>query len=312
MRRNQLHPKRGRELFRRDVWSIGIVDQSISSFLRPHFRPRVAWLPIAVERDKFFADPFGLKRGETLYVLCEEFDYGTSKGKIVCIEITEGLASGPRTVIEPPFHVSYPYVFEYGSDVYCVPETRQAGEITLYRAELFPYKWREVATLVSNFSGVDPTVFQYQDRWWLTCADGTGSMLRLLVWHSSNPLGPWHPHAQNPVKSETRSSRPAGTPFMHDGHLYRPAQDCSKTYGGRVVLNRVVTLTPTEFEEEGAAFVDPFSNAPFPDGLHTLSAVGDITLIDSKRTVFSRSAMKHTVISAVAAIRSGTIYRSLR
>jgi hypothetical protein len=68
--------------------------------------------------------------------------------------------------------------------------------------------------------------------------------------------------------------------------LYRPAQDCSNTYGARVVLNRVLVLTPGAFCEEAAATVDPDPKGRYPGGLHTLSKLGNQTLIDGKRSVF--------------------------
>jgi hypothetical protein len=95
------------------------------------------------------------------------------------------------------------------------------------------------------------------------------------------------------VKEDIRSSRPAGTPFFHEGELIRPAQDCSKTYGGRIVLNRVTRLTPTKFEEQQVAVVDPLTDSPYPNGIHTLSAVGNFTMLDAKRLVFDRNAFKH-------------------
>ena len=49
------------------------------------------------------------------------------------------------------------------------------------------------------------------------------------------------------------------------------------------MINRVHTLTPTAFGEEPIAFVEPDADGPYPDGLHTLSAVGGMTLIDGKR-----------------------------
>jgi hypothetical protein len=66
------------------------------------------------------------------------------------------------------------------------------------------------------------------------------------------------------------------------------------TYGGRVVINRVTVLTPAEFDEEPAAVVEPLLESPYPDGLHTLAAVGDITLIDAKRVV----AVTHSAVRA--------------
>ena len=111
------------------------------------------------------------------------------------------------------------------------------------------------------------------------------------------------PHALNPVKMDVRSARPAGTPFIHKGVLYRPAQDCSNAYGGRIAINRVNRLTATEFDEETVKFIEPFIDGPFPDGIHTLSAVGDITLVDGKRERFIWQAF---IRSRSAARRSRT------
>jgi hypothetical protein len=88
------------------------------------------------------------------------------------------------------------------------------------------------------------------------------------------------------VKIDVRSSRPAGAPFRVDGALYRPAQDCSSTYGARVNINRVAALSPTEFREEVAASVEPDARGDYPGGLHTLSRLGGRTLVDGKRSVF--------------------------
>ena len=52
------------------------------------------------------------------------------------------------------------------------------------------------------------------------------------------------------------------------------------------MINRVLRLTPTEFEETPAAFVDPDPHGPYPHGLHTLSAFGTRTLVDGKREAF--------------------------
>jgi hypothetical protein len=41
-----------------------------------------------------------------------------------------------------------------------------------------------------------------------------------------------------------------------------------------------------EYHEEAVAQVDPDPAGPYPSGLHTLSKVGNITLIDGKRTRF--------------------------
>jgi hypothetical protein len=104
------------------------------------------------------------------------------------------------------------------------------------------------------------------------------------------------------VKVDVRSARPAGTPFVVDGTLYRPAQDCSRTYGGRVTINRVLILTPLAFREEPFAFVDPDPEGPYPDGLHTLSQVGNVTLIDGKRTLFVPVEFRRVLLKKLASM----------
>ena len=130
---------------------------------------------------------------------------------------------------------------------------------------------------------------------------------KLFIFHSYELHGPWEPHAVNPVKCDLRSSRPGGTPFMgEDGALYRPAQDCSRVYGGAVVINRVTRLTPDEFQEEAAAHLRADRAGPCPDGLHTLSAAGNLTLIDGKR----HELVPLAVAAALRRLRRGRERRS--
>ncbi len=280
-----------RGMFFHEEWNIGVVHEPISVFLRPNVRPKVHWLP-PPDRGKYLADPFALKKNGRVYVVCEEFDYLTSKGRIVSIELVDAsYSSKPKVAIELPFHVSYPYLLQHEGEIYCIPETYWAREVSLYKAEEFPDRWRKVSTLVRDIAALDSTVFEYEGRWWLACADEERDSGKLFLWHAPDLFGPWRPHVANPVKTDTRSSRPAGAPFTHDGCMYRPSQDCSRTYGGQIVLNRIIRLTPTEFKEEQVAVIKPLDGC-YPDGVHTISGVGDITILDGKRFRFLTNAFK--------------------
>lgn len=274
---------------RQGFWNIGIIYEPINNLLSS--RPEVHWLPEPAP-DRFLADPFAIKVGNSLFILCEEFNYHTGKGRIVSIELTDEGVSAPRVAIEPQHHISYPYLIENNGKIYCVPETRSAQEIALYEAEVFPDRWSKVTTLVNNFAGLDATVFQYRGRWWLASTD---SQFRLFIWHATDLLGPWISHASNPVKQDASSARSAGTPFTSNGSLYRPAQDCSKSYGKRVVLNRIISLSPLRFEELRAAIVEPYRDGPYPNGVHTLSSAGEYTLIDGRRTVFTVDSLRRSL-----------------
>ena len=273
-------------LFFVDCWNVGIIYEPINHFLQPGFRSEISWMPI--ENNGFIADPFALRKGKMIHIFFEHFIYSQGKANISTINVSDKLPSKSKVAIDPPYHISYPYLLEYGDQIYCIPETHEAREISLYRAEIFPTQWTKIASIVEDFEGVDSTIFNYGDHWWLFTADHTdGPNHKLMIWHSSDLLGQWMPHANNPVKVDISSARPAGTPFMHNGQLYRPSQDCSNLYGEKIVLNRIKRLTPTEFEEERVITIYPLKNSPFKDGIHTISMVDDtITLIDGFQKAF--------------------------
>lgn len=273
-------------LFRSD-WNIGIVDQPIQKFLDKSNQPSIQWLP-KNGKETFVADPFGLQNGNTLTILVENFDQLTQKGSISYFEMNGKTSSHlPKPAFEFDVHISYPYLLQHEGEIYCIPETSQAKEVVLLRAQSFPNNWERVGTLIKNSAIVDPTVFFYNNFWWLFCTDEvSGANTKLSAWYASDLFGPWHPHKLNPLKTDVHSSRPGGTPFIYENELYRPAQDCSRSYGGRIVINKVVCLNPDQFEEEIVSYVEPNLQDSYLDGVHTLSAVNEKTLIDAKRRIF--------------------------
>jgi hypothetical protein len=290
--------KEWRQLFRHDRWNIGILDAPIHKLLKGGVRPPIRYLP-RLPKQTFRADPFGYLKNGNLAILYEDYDYGRGKGTIAGAEFDgEDFIPLSLSGLELSTHLSYPYLFEYDGEIYCLPDSSRLCKLSLYKAERFPDQWRNVCTLIEPFGGHDATIFQYEGRWWLTWVESADppNYCNLCVWYALNLLGPWKSHAVNPVKTDVRSARPGGTPFFYNGELYRPAQDCSRTYGGRVVLNRVIRLTPTEFEEEPVAYVEPDPNSRFSEGLHTLSAAGDVTLIDSKCVIFNAQSSKRYLL----------------
>lgn len=280
--------------WRREKWAIGIVRAPIHAFLE---RPRdyaVTWIA-EPSRDEYLADPFAARTGTGAVILAEHFDRRTGRGQLCALDLPADLDAGragpPRSILSLPAHLSYPFLFELEGRVYCLPEMYQSGGLHLFEALEFPDRWRLVATLLDGVPAVDPVLFRHGGRFWILCTrrDTSHSAKTMLhAWWATTLMGPWTPHARNPVTCDVRSARSAGTPFTYRGELYRPGQDCSKTYGGAVSLNRITRLTPEEYAEEIAVVVRPDPKGPYPAGLHTLSSFGDCTLIDGKRWVWSR------------------------
>ena len=282
--------------FRHNEWNIGLVRQPIQAFLEPSFRPEIEWNS-APSAHSFRADPFGVLVDGIPYVFYEHLDYRDGLGTIRCnMPRSSSFDEEINVDFGTNVHLSYPYVFAHEDAIYCVPETHNLNEIALYRALEFPVRWERYRVLVPNFAGVDTTVFRWKDGWWLMCGNQLdGPNEKLFVFHADDLRGPWKSHPGNPVKTDARNSRPGGTPFVVDGKLYRPAQDSSRSYGNRVVMNEVTTLTENDFSEHEVAIVHPFSNSQYPAGVHTISSFGQWTLIDARRSRFDFKAFRGAV-----------------
>jgi hypothetical protein len=278
-------------------WNVGIVQAPIDAMLAAGEEPDVTWLP--PRAGHYAADPFGLVRDGVLHVLFEDFSRHTRMGSIGHVSITpDGNVSEPEGVLDPGVHTSYPFLVEHDGAVFMLPETAAAGELALYEAVDFPHRWRRAVTLLRGVPAIDASVVEHDGRWWMFAGiHGRGHNQNLYVWHAPDLTGPWTPHIANPVKTDARSARSGGTPFVSAGQLYRPSQDDSRRYGGRVVLNRVDVLTPAAFAERPVRAIGPRRGSPYPDGLHTISAAGDQTLIDGNHLRFVREDLQRKLLA---------------
>jgi hypothetical protein len=280
------------KLFSYEYWNVGIVNKPIHEFLNDS-NAEINWL--IEKKDLYYADPFAYQDKDGLRILMEELDYRVVKGYISSVSVTPncGLDIGTfdQAMMKLPCHMSYPFILEHNNHIYCIPETSEAKEAAIYKLNKASKQWEKIKALLNDFPAVDSTIVHYEGYWWLFCTRSFSTVQshnnELHIFYADDLLGEWKSHSLNPVKFDIRSSRPAGTPFIHQGALYRPAQDCSKTYGGRIVLNRINLLTTTQFGEEPICLIEPKSESLYPDGVHTVSSAGGITIIDGKRFDYS-------------------------
>jgi hypothetical protein len=282
-----------RDLMAPEIWHVGMIMKPIEevALVNDNIREQeVIWLP-PVENSCYLADPAGFTDSGSIHILHEDYSYATKKAGIseTIMEgnqesVTWKWKSGKRLrVLSEDNHLSYPFAFEHNNIVYCLPESYQSSKITLYKRDAATGKFVEPRHLLENVKAVDPTILFYEGKWWLFFTDHQYSNSHLYLYFSDALSGKYLPHPLNPVKTDIRSARPAGTPFIHDKVLFRPAQDCSVTYGGRIAINRVTTLTTDDFAEETVRFIEPVKGSLYNKGLHTISKVGNYTLIDGKR-----------------------------
>jgi len=269
--------QKARYSFFYDQWQLAYrfrnsPDDPNNSFYRFNF--------LVPPKDKFWADPFPVRFEDKYFVFFEEYLYKDDRAHISVIELSKSGVSEATPVLKRDYHLSYPFMLHWNNRYFMIPETAGNKTIEVYATDRFPHEWKLETVLFEGIAARDTTLIEVEGVWWMFVAiSDTEFSDELHLYYSESPLGPWKPHAQNPVKSDVRNSRPAGRLFFWKGDLYRPAQDSSRRYGYGMRINKVVQLTPTEFREEEVSQVLPEWRKDLR-GTHTLNICDDLTIID--------------------------------
>ncbi len=267
-------------------WHIGWRITGDAGVWRNHDLTGAPWHRLKERPHNFAADPFAVTWQGRTVVFFEELDHRVGKGIIAAIEFDEhGPVGEIFTALEEPWHLSYPFLIEDGGELWMIPECSTTNEVSLYRCKRFPDQWERHATLLSDVELGDATITQHEGRYYLfgVTRDGSGGYSDTLsIYYADSLMGPWLPHAQNPVLLDRANARPAGNFVIRDGQLWRPVQDCSRGYGAAVALAEVTELSPTRFAQIRRHHVTPSSHWPGRN-LHTLNRLGRLEVIDGTR-----------------------------
>jgi hypothetical protein len=237
-------------------------------------------------RDRYFADPHVIRRNDAYYVFLEEYSYEKAKGHISVIRIdADGRYGEAIKVLERPYHLSYPFVFEHAGELYMVPESMTNRAVELYRCVEFPTRWEFVRNLLQDVWAVDSTLLYHAGKWWLFAnllenAGGSTSEELFVFYTDCFLSGAWTAHPLNPVVSDVTRARPAGAIQQRGGKLYRPSQDCSVRYGYAIRINEIAALSTEEYAEREVESIEPdWGNNLL--GTHTLAYADGLTVVDA-------------------------------
>jgi hypothetical protein len=245
-------------LHRRDRWSVSFIkkDWNATSLRKGK--------EIKNPKNRFFADPFIVTRDGRTVCFVEDYSYKTKIGSISAIEIFDkGRYKILDYVIKEPFHISFPYLFEYKDELYVVPETSEAKSIRLYKCIEFPMKWEYQKDLFRDINATDTMIFYHNNLWWMMFSlsnTGKNYNSQLVAYYTkSDPInGEWTPHKQNPLINDSSISRNGGVMGLGSGKIVRGRQKQGfNIYGASLTLAKIIELTPSSFREKEICQIEP-------------------------------------------------------
>jgi len=244
-----------------------------------------------------WSDPFVWKRGTDYFIFMEEWPKGRPHAHISVLQLDKDgrLKAEPRQALTQPYHLAYPFLFEFGGELYMMPDSNANLTVDVYRCESFPERWVKARTLLQGICVCDATLHQHLGRWWLFFTVHGGRYHAnhdLFASHTDSLLdGAWQEHPRSPVVQSFERARPAGRLFELDGRLYRPSQDCLRGYGHSLNINEITRLDDKHYTERLVHSVRPDWETG-TIGNHHVDWNGGLMVMDALRLVASDSSRK--------------------
>lgn len=241
--------------------------------------------------DSIKADPFLFNhRGEN-YVFYENYTSHDKRAHIAVGRLEGNRIEPLGKALQCDYHLSFPFVFSHGDDIYMMPESHQARRLEIWRCIEFPLKWTLHATALTGLSPVDSTMFQHQGKWWLLTNLSDHHAFEdhcseLYVFQVDGPaLKSVVPHKANPVVIGSAVARNAGRVVSRNGRLYRPSQNNSRgIYGFGLNIMEIEALDLDTYRESLVRTFTP----DFKQGLcgcHHFDAAGGRFILDARMNV---------------------------
>ena len=244
---------------------------------------------------EYYSHPFIYKANNTNYL------FFVDKGAIKCCSINKDMEiSPPTTVLNQPYDLSSPCIFEYKEEIYMIPEVSK-GNLEIYKSLDFPTKWELHKVIGQNLKIHNPIIYKHKETWFLFStiqtyrnADyktegvqgvSTSADDGLLILYSDNPLNNWsvHPECKNGY-AYYPESRNAGNIFSLNNKLIRPIQQTNpiKPESGYSIGFKEINLNKETYTEKTLnkdILPEWYDNL---SGTHTFNFNKDFIVIDGK------------------------------
>ena len=244
---------------------------------------------LSTPKNTWAADPFLIEHKDNIYLFYELFEKKKNKGVIAYSVLCEDGFSEPKTIIDEPFHLSFPCVFKHNDSYYMIPESGLQKSIFMYKCDVFPDKWHKECTLLTNINSSDSIVFEHKNEKYLLASilqSGTGNAKNAIY----------------RIDFEKKSSefysdidgcgengyRNAGYLFNSGDMTFRPGQNCCQgEYGKSLYFYKVLSYFEPKYSEQFYTEITvndiSVKNAVQEYcGIHTYSIAGEYDVVDLK------------------------------
>lgn len=187
--------------------------------------------------DRWFADPFilGMKDNK-LFLLVEEWMRKENKSRIskLTINLEDFSLESTIPVLEMEKVLSFPAIYQKNGKIYIYPEMSENGvsRIFEYDTEHNSCISSEILSQRKVIDGVMTDLFGETLLFGTEKPNSNGKSLN--VYRKSTDGF----EQSDIIHFSENIARMAGNFFSYEGNIYRPTQDCNKTYGNGVVIQR--------------------------------------------------------------------------
>jgi hypothetical protein len=275
-------------LFLRKKWSISTTSKSINDVMADSDLSHNSTKLYTPKDFAFAADPFFLQDGS---IICEVVEKGKRIGQLATA------SNGNFEIIDSPHlektkHNSFPFVSNIEELHFLLPEMASHGQQRLLELDQNNQITRSIPLKgLKEESLIDPIITVQDGTIWLFAGKLGSDLDCLFLWSSKSIHEPFVEHKLNPIVCSPKFARNAGAIFKHEGHLYRPAQNCTVNYGDGISIMRIESISQTSYIEtlaKSIKFTDSF-------GPHTINFAENITVFDDYKKVFDPFAWKTKV-----------------
>jgi hypothetical protein len=256
------------------------------AYSRAHWRDTIFSQSVRIKNPPFhfLADPFVVSRDGKDFCFVEDYDYRTRRANIAVYELMGDGGTRLGTVLDEPFHMSFPFIFEFKGELYMCPETSENMDVRIYKCVEFPLRWKLAKIAMKGIRAADSMFLEKNGKWWMfTNTDPTGTAdlcFELSIFSSDSPLADkWEPHSQNPILVDAGRARNAGLIKDGDRHFRVSQGQGFNLYGKKSLVNEITELSDTTYLESTVSENTP-SFWPQIVGTHHLHSNGTVTVFD--------------------------------